>query len=239
MRLGMMQPYFFPYLGYFSLIDDVDVFVLFDRAQFIRHGWVDRNRILKPSGDDWQYIRVPLRASARETIIGEKQIDDHQPWRNRLLAQVEHYRRRAPHYEVVRDLLVEVLTPDHRTIADVDRAGITRVCAHLGITTEIVEFSALEVVVPEDPDPGDWALATCRALPDIDAYCNPIGGRDLFDPARYAAGGVALEFLESDLPPYDQLGSPFLAGLSIIDVMMFNSVDEIRSMLLRRRVVPA
>ena len=59
MRLGMMQPYFFPHLGYFSLVEHVDVFVLFDTAQFIRHGWVDRNRILKPGGEDWQYVRVP------------------------------------------------------------------------------------------------------------------------------------------------------------------------------------
>lgn len=235
----MMQPYFFPYLGYFSLIERADVFVLFDDAQFIRHGWVDRNRILKPSGDDWQYIRVPLRSSPRHTAIAQKQIDDGQPWRERLLAQVEHYRRRAPHYEPVRSLLLDTLAPDHRTIAEVDGAAIREVCRYLGITTEIVEFSSLDVTLPIDPEPDDWALATCRALDGVDSYCNPIGGRHLFDPGKYERAGITLDFLQSELPAYPQLGGPFQPGLSILDVMMFNSVTEVALMMQCYRVSPA
>ncbi len=231
MRLGMMQPYFFPHLGYFSLVEHVDVFVLFDTAQFIRHGWVDRNRILKPGGEDWQYVRVPLQASSRSTPIRAKLVDDGQPWRERLLAQVDHYRKRAPHFDAVRAILADVVAGDHTTIADVDRAALRRLCAHLGIRTEILDFSAMQVPVPDDPRPGDWALATCRALPGVERYCNPAGGAALFDPSKYADHGVQLEFLEQELRPYRQVVSPFLPALSIIDVMMFNSVDEVRGML--------
>lgn len=239
MRLGMMQPYFLPYLGYFSLIEHSDVFVLFDRAQFIRHGWVDRNRILKPSGDDWQYVRVPLRSSPRETPIAEKQIDNRQPWRERILGQIEHYRRRAPHYQPVRDLLRDVLDADHDTIAALNRVIIQRVCAYIGIATEIIESSSLALNLPENYGPGDWALATCHSLPGVDAYCNPIGGRHLFDPAKYEASAITLEFLESALTPYPQLGGSFQPGLSIIDVMLFNSIADVRHMLREYRIHPA
>ena len=120
---------------------------------------------------------------------------------------------------------------DHTTIADVDRAALRRLCAHLGIRTEILDFSAMQVPVPDDPGPDEWALATCRALQGVERYCNPAAGAALFDPSKYADHGVQLEFLEPELRPYPQFASQFLPALSIIDVMMFNSVDEIRGML--------
>ena len=98
MRLGIMQPYFLPYLGYFDLIRNTDRWIVFDTPQHIRHGWVSRNRILHPTAG-WQYILVPLQGHSHKTAIRDILINDASPWRQRILGQLEHYRRRAPHFE--------------------------------------------------------------------------------------------------------------------------------------------
>ena len=97
MKLGIMQPYFFPYIGYFSLIKHTDDFILLDTVQFIRHGWIERNRILKPS-DGWQYIMVPLKKHSRETLIKNIEINNEQQWKEKILAQLQHYKKQAPYF---------------------------------------------------------------------------------------------------------------------------------------------
>ena len=97
MRLGIMQPYFMPYLGYFSLIKNTDEFILFDTVQFIRHGWIERNRILKPSGG-WQYFQVPIiKENGRETVIKNVRINNSENWKSKILAQLQHYKKKAPY----------------------------------------------------------------------------------------------------------------------------------------------
>ena len=93
MKIGIMQPYFFPYLGYISLIKHTDEFLLFDPVQFIRHGWIERNRILKP-GAGWQYISVPLKKHEQTALIQDVQIDNSQNWREKILAQLGHYKKK-------------------------------------------------------------------------------------------------------------------------------------------------
>jgi hypothetical protein len=99
-----MQPYFFPYLGYFSLIQNTDKWIVFDEVQFIRHGWIERNRILKP-GDGWQYISVPLEKHSRETLIKEIKIRNSEDWKGKILRQLEHYKKIAPYYSDVIEFL--------------------------------------------------------------------------------------------------------------------------------------
>src|SRR5678815_4096817 len=112
MKLGIMQPYFFPYLGYFDLIHRVDEWVVFDTAQYIRHGWVNRNRILHPT-EGWQYVTVPIQKHLQDISICDVQIVSGGGWRERLERQLHHYRRRAPHYDAVMALVHECLNlPD-------------------------------------------------------------------------------------------------------------------------------
>ncbi len=95
MRLGIMQPYFFPYIGYFDLIHQSDRWVVFDTVQFIRHGWVNRNRILHPY-DGWQYIALPTRKHAQKTDIKDVLIADREQAFNKILGQLQHYKKKAP-----------------------------------------------------------------------------------------------------------------------------------------------
>jgi len=112
MKLAIMQPYFFLYLGYFSLIKHTDKFILFDIVQFIRHGWIERNRILKPS-EGWQYFRVPLQKHPRETKIKDILIDNDQAWKEIILAQLQHYKKSAPYYLNVIGILNKVFSQEY------------------------------------------------------------------------------------------------------------------------------
>ena len=98
MKLAIMQPYFMPYIGYISLIKNTDQFILFDTVQFIRHGWIERNRILKPN-EGWQYIQVPLiKDNGRDTVIKNVRINNAENWKSKIIAQLQHYKKKAPNY---------------------------------------------------------------------------------------------------------------------------------------------
>jgi hypothetical protein len=225
-----MQPYFFPYPGYFSLIKHTALFILLDAVQMRRHGWIERNRILKP-GEGWQYIRAPLTKHAHKARISEVQINNDEPWKRRLLAQLEHYRKRAPFYDDVMLLLQQLFARDFATIVDLDHAALGAVCDYLGIGTPVRVFSQMGLEVPPALAPDDWALNICRAVPGADEYWNPPGGVSFFDPDKYAAGGVRLRFHSIIPSEYDQRGEAFEPGLSILDAMMFNSPAAINEML--------
>ena len=229
MRLGIMQPYFLPYVGYFSLIAACERFILLDTVQFIRHGWIERNRILKPM-EGWQYIRVPLKAHHRETPIRDIRIDDSTSWRRRILAQLEHYRKSAPYYPEVSLWFESALSFETGSIVKLDQHLLRETCERLDIETPIEVFSELTVDIEPPAAPDEWALHICRALGGVTEYWNPIGGQNLFDRSKYEASGIRLLFMEQHLTPYDQQREQFTPALSMLDVMMFNGIDTTRSM---------
>lgn len=229
-RVAIMQPYFFPYLGYFSLIKHTDRFILFDPVQFIRHGWIERNRVLKQGGG-WLYIRVPLQPHSRGTLIRDIRIDNRRAWGRSILSQLEVYRRVAPHYHAVVDLVADVLAVDHEDIISLDRAALEAVCTYLGMPRTFDVFSELDLALVPVTAPDEWALNTCLALGNVGEYWNPPGGREFFDAAKYARAGIDLRFLSVNLCEYAQGRDGFEAGLSILDVMMFNHPHRILGML--------
>lgn len=231
MKIGIMQPYFLPYLGYYRLIRQVDRYIFFDTAQYMYHGWVNRNRILKPGGADWQYIRVPVKKHAQTDAIRDVQIDDAQPWRERILGQITHYKKRAPHYRVVAAWLKEVLAQDFTSIADLDVTMDVAVCAYLGIETPMERFSDMHLGIEPPQAPDEWALNICRAMGGVEEYWNAPGGASFFHPEKYEQAGIRLRFVDATLPPYRQMGQPFVPGLSVLDAMMFCTPQEISRML--------
>ena len=108
MKIGIMQPYFFPYLGYYALIQHTDIWVVFDTPQFMRHSWIERNRIVEPT-NKWQYIKVPLEKHKRETPINEIRIKNIN-WQDKIIAQLTHYKQIAPNYNVVKELIQEAIS---------------------------------------------------------------------------------------------------------------------------------
>ena len=228
-KVGIMQPYFFPYLGYFSLIRHTDLFILFDPVQYIRHGWIERNRILK-QGDGWLYVQVPLIKQSHETLIKDVLIDNSTDWKNKMLAQIQPYKKIAPNYFEVRTLIEKIFASDYKDIVSLNKSALVEVCNYLSITTPIETFSKMNLSIATPTAPDEWALNICKAIGGVSEYRNPPGGKSFFDKQKYSEAGIDLVFHEVVVAPYNQRRD-FIEGLSIIDVMMFNSPDEINLML--------
>ena len=230
MKIGIMQPYFFPYLGYISLIKHTDRFIIFDTVQFIRHGWIERNRILKQNGG-WIYIQVPLIKIGRETLINEIQINNTENWKNKILSQLQTYKKIAPNYFKVIKLLNEIFEDDFNDIVHLNKRTLESVCDYLGLNKKFEIFSEMNLEIEPVYEPDEWALNICKALGNVDEYWNPTGGRSFFDKSKYEKSGIELKFQNVELLQYNQKRENFESGLSIIDVMMFNSPEVINEML--------
>lgn len=230
MRLGIMQPYFFPYIGYFSLIKHTDRFILFDPVQFIRHGWIERNRTLKQN-EGWQYIQAPLVKHDQATLIKDIKINNTTDWKGKILAQIQHYKKKSPYYFATLKVLNEIFSKEYDDIVSFNHASLLKVCEYLGINTQMDIFSDMHLEIEPVNAPDEWALNICKAIDGTTEYWNPIGGTSFFDKTKYEKAGLNIQFQQMNLEPYDQNRETFEAGLSIIDVMMFNSPEEINKML--------
>lgn len=229
-KVGIMQPYFAPYLGYVSLMKHTDEFILFDTVQFIRHGWIERNRILKQN-DGWLYIQVPLEKHSRETLIKDVKINNETDWKKKILSQLVIYKKAAPNYYQVIRLLNEVFEKEYTSIVQLNKILLEKICTYLGFPKTLPIFSEMDIEIEEAKMPDEWALNICKKLGNDITYINPIGGLDFFDKQKYTNNNIQIFFQKMSLEPYNQRRDTFEAGLSIIDVMLFNSVEEINIML--------
>ncbi len=229
MKLGIMQPYFFPNLSHFALIKHVDHWVIFDGVQFIRHGWIERNRILKPDSG-YQYIAVPLVKHTRDTLIRNVLIRNSENWKQKIKSQLGHYKKRAPHYSKVLAFLDDCFEFETDSIVQLNAHLLKKTMDYLELPFEFSIYSELELNHENVTAPGDWALEISKNL-KASHYVNPIGGKELFDKQKYADNNIQLNFLALENTEYVQKGNDFESHLSIIDVMMFNSPEEIREML--------
>lgn len=230
MTIAIMQPYFFPYVGYFSLIKHTDEFILFDPVQFIRHGWIERNRVLKQN-EGWLYVQVPLIKGTRDVLIKDSLIDNSKgDWKGKMLAQLQPYKKIAPHYFKVIKLINEIFEGEYQSIVHLNKAVLEKTCQYLGMEKELPIFSEMNLEIEEPKAADEWALNISKAM-GAKTYWNPPGGMDFFDKSKYDNAGIDLKFQKVALSEYNQKRTPFEAGLSIIDVMMFNSPEEINIML--------
>lgn len=229
MKLGVMQPYFCPYLGYYSLIKHCDRFVLFDTVQFIKNGWINRNRVLKPV-EGWQYVTVPVRRESMHSKIHEVLISEDPDWKGLILRQLEHYKKRAPFYREVVSLLDEALDTKERSIARLNLRFLKASCDYLGLKKDMGFLSEMGIKIENPKKRGEFVLQLNQAL-GASEYVNMYGGVELFDLEEYHAAGVPISFIKNNLKPYDQRRETFEPGLSIVDVLMFNDPQSTNALI--------
>lgn len=230
MKFGIMQPYFFPYLGHFALIAAVDEWIVFDITQYTRRSWINRNRVLHPRSG-WQYISVPLVHSSIHMRILEATVASPQAQEQYLLGKLSHYKRRAPHYLAVREIVRRSFA--HRIddrLTSLNVSGLRTVCDYLGLRFRYKICSELNLDYPANLRAGGWAPWISGRL-GADVYVNPLAGRALFDAAAFEREGVELLFLQFDSSPYETPGYTFENDLSILDVLMWNSPAIVMRML--------
>ncbi|MEW5965586.1 MAG: WbqC family protein [Pseudomonadota bacterium] len=228
-RVGIMQPYFFPYFEQFRLIAACDLWVVFDTAQYTRKSWMTRNRILNRDKGT-AYVSLPVRHTGLDTRIKDALVDDTQDWRGKLMDRLRVYQTEAPHYAAARKLVGDAISGRHETLAALNTAILKNVCGHLGIATPIEVASALPLDLPEACAPGEWALHIAKQLGATE-YRNAVGGVGLFDPDLYARHGIALSFHEHRPRTYATGSFDFVADLSVIDWLMWNDRDTLAAWL--------
>jgi hypothetical protein len=226
MKLGIMQPYLWPYIGYFQLIAAVDEFVVYDNIQYTKRGWINRNRMLVNDAD--ATFTLPLASASDYLDVRDRQIADGFVPRT-LLGRFEGAYRKAPHYTATIALVRDVLDTAERNLFAYLHRALQLTTEHLGIDTKITVSST--VPIDHRLTAQDKVLALCETL-GASAYLNPIGGVDLYARDEFAARGVDLRFLRALPVEYRQFGGPFVPWLSIIDVLMFNPVADVRDRLL-------
>jgi hypothetical protein len=215
-----------------------DIFVVLDDAQYIQRGWVNRNRILHD--ESWRWITLPVAAADHRLPINERRYLLTHRLARRLPDRLAAAYRRAPFLRDAIACVETVLSEAQDNVAEVNIALLRGISKQLGITTPIVLAS--KVPLPHRLTGQERVVAICEAL-GASTYINPMGGVDLYDAARFARSGIELAFLQSCASAYRQFGGPFVACLSVLDVMMFNDTNAIRRMLreyqlLRRPAAP-
>jgi hypothetical protein len=223
--LGIMQPYLLPYLGYWQLLAAVDRFVVYDNIQYAKKGWINRNRFLRNGAD--AFFTLPLKKGSDFLDVVERSIAaDFDP--ASLLQPLAGAYRKAPFFTEVFPLIEQILTAETRNLFAYLHHSLVTMARFLDIGTPIVVSSA--VAIDHGLKGEHKVLALCRAL-GATRYVNAIGGRELYSVPAFAAAGIELKFIQPRLVAYPQFGQPFVPALSIVDVLMFNSRDAVRSML--------
>ncbi len=226
MRLAIMQPYLFPYLGYFQLIRLVDRFVLYDDVQFIQRGWIHRNQMLLNGAP--HLFTTPVVKAKSVTRINEMRLAERSRHGSALLKTLRQAYGKAPGFATVMPSLEQVILGESPLLIDLLRDSIRCILELLEIETEIVQTSA---GYQNDHLRGeDRILHICR-LEGADTYVNAPGGRALYHPERFDERGVRLRFLEPVLAPYPQPTETFIEALSIVDVLMWAGVDGARRLV--------
>lgn len=220
-----MQPYFMPYIGYWQLMAAVDVFVLYDNIQHTKKGWINRNRFLVNGRDS--LFTIPVRKDSEYLDVVQRAVADDFN-RVKLLNQFEASYQKAPFFEAVFPLITSIIKSEHRNLFEYIRHSIRLTAEFLGIRTPVVISST--IAIDHSLRGEAKVIALCKAM-RATTYINPVGGLELYGKPTFEAQGIELRFIKTRNITYRQFADPFVPNLSILDVMMFNSVESIRAML--------
>ncbi len=223
MSVAIMQPYFFPYLGYFQLVQAADHFVFYDDVMFIKKGWINRNRILM-QGNDFLFS-IPLEKQSQHKSIRQSTVAYGAEFPSKWLQQIESAYKKAPHFQEVLELIHRVIQEKPASIADLAAKSVMETWTYLGLEQKF--YMSSELKTKPDVDRALRLIHITQELGDSH-YINAVNGQALYDKPFFAAQGVQLDFLSPKLQPYPQGNqSEFMAGLSMIDVLMWNSREEV------------
>lgn len=223
MKVAIMQPYFFPYIGYFQLIKAVDSFVIYDDVNYINKGWINRNRILVK--DQPHTITLSLSKASQNKLIHEIYISDYP---QKILKTIRQNYCKSPQFSSVYPLIEDIFSQDEKILSRFLIYSLRLICDYLNIR---VQWHISSDLKKDKALRGqEKVLAICEEL-KANHYINAPGGRPLYDQSVFLARGIALSFIQSKQLPYKQFGTEFVPNLSIIDVMMFNDRHSCAAML--------
>jgi len=219
-----MQPYFMPYLGYFQLMNVVDVFVIYDNIQFTKKGWIHRNRILVNGKPD--YITLPLKSDSDFLSVEQRVLAaDFKKEKKKLLLKIQETYRKAPFYNETCELIKGILNYESNNLFEFIYHSVIVLCEYLSIESNLVVSSSIDI--DHNLKSENKVIAICKAL-GATQYLNPEGGIELYNSERFQENGISLGFHKFNPVPYKQISDVFVSHLSIIDVLMFCDKNDIK-----------
>jgi hypothetical protein len=221
--ISIMQPYIFPYLGYFHLIECSDTVVFYDDVNFIKAGWINRNRILL-NGRDFMFT-IPLEKPSQNKLINEIGVKIDQKNFDKFFAQIRSAYGKAPYYPEVVEVLKSVFQNDFKDISDLAINSILMVYEYLGKEIKWLK-SSTSFADSKGLEKADRLISITKRM-NSDTYINLSGGKKLYDKKYFSDNGIQLGFVESKPIQYKQFENDFIPWLSIIDVLMINHKDEV------------
>lgn len=224
MKAAVMQPYLFPYIGYYQLVYSSDVFVFYDDVNYIKRGYINRNAILL-NGSAHRFT-IPVPGASQNVLINTLKFSEDV---SKILLTIKQAYKNAEYYSEVMPLIEKVLTQEDREITSLCKASIEVVLDYLGVQKpKLLRSSDLEY---------DRNLSAAEKLIEISKinscsdYVNSPGGRELYSKEYFQKMGLKLQFINPEVSEYSQGGAEFVPYLSMIDVLMNCSVSDVRGML--------
>lgn len=226
MKIAIMQPYFFPYIGYWQLINAVDIFVIYDDGKYMNNKWIHRNRI--EVNNNILNFNVLLKNRSPYELINELELVKDDIFVRKQLASLKHAYHKAPYYQEVMHIISLVLENRETNLASYLTYQIQLISNYLHLNTRFVLSSSIDKTGLDNASQKVFKIGN---LYNAFNYINAIGGMQYYDKNLFAQNGVNLSFLKTGDVTYNRLQRPFIPNLSIIDIMMFNSIDEIKILL--------
>jgi hypothetical protein len=249
MKLAIMQPFVFPYIGYFQAINAVDKYILYDRLNYIKKKWMNRNRILIVNRDPCYFV-IPLKEKSSYKKIYQIQLEPSNSWRSKILNQVNYNYKKSPFFSEVFPLIEKVILFETDLLHELNNQSIIETCNYLEIKTIIgADASVYDEIEEklnyyEDDLPSGYpniylypmvkkiirVLEICR-YEKADHFINAIGGTKLYSKEDFLRNGITLNFIQTKDYRYKQNSDKFFSGLSIIDVLMNCGKEQTRKLL--------
>lgn len=227
MKVAIMQPYFFPYIGYFQLIAAVDRFIFLDNVNHIKQGWIHRNRILINHSPAW--LSLSLIKASQNRKISEINVNRDKKEDERILKTIMMNYKKAPYFSEVFPLFERIFSRSETNLATFLNQSIVDICEALEISTEFSSSSLHPEFVNHKGE--DKILAICKKT-NASIYINPPGGTDLYSEQRFSEENISLVFYKPRITPYPQQGGEtFSPSLSIVDVLVHNGLTKTRSLI--------
>ena len=222
-----MQPYIFPYIGYFQLINCVDKFIIYDNIQYTKKGWINRNRILQNGKDE--YFTLPLKNDSDFLNVNEREFSLNWKFEKaKILNKLTEQYRKAPNYNEVMNLIQKSFDFNSLNLFDFILNALKVTLDYFEIKKEIVISSSIKI--DHNLKSEEKVIEICKYL-DAKTYINPIGGIELYNKETFLKNGISLQFLKANNCIYTQFKNEFVPFLSIIDVLMFNSKEETKRII--------
>ena len=246
MKIAIMQPYFFPYIGYFQLIDAVDTFVIYEHVSFRKKSWITRNRILDKGSRNPIYINVPVAGKSSEKLIKDVQIDANSDWKKKLLNLIYYNYKKAPFFDELYPFIEKLILTETRNLHSYNATIISKITDLLLIKTPIIidnsncisieEKLQIDFSETKESIKSERIIQLCK-LHNSKTYINPIGGVDLYDKTFFRKNELKLFFVKTNAFSYPQFHEKFEPHLSIIDVLMHVGVEGTKQLIKEYKLI--